>query len=89
MMIPMMQSHLRKLTKPVNWTLRYEQFKNETRQSLIYIIQSDGLEEIHRLPVAVEVNSKKEMARDIWLIFTNKVTVKFLKKDRKAEQVLG
>jgi hypothetical protein len=56
---------------------------------LTYIIQNDGLEERHRLPAAVKVNSKKEMAGDIWLFFMDKVTVKFIKKDGKVEQLSG
>jgi hypothetical protein len=84
-----MKFRLRRLTKPVAQTPRYEQLEIKTWQCLIYIIQNDGLEEIHRLPVAVETNSKKEMAGDIWLIFTDKVTVKFIKKDGKVEQIQG
>jgi len=59
------------------------------RQCLTCIIQDDGLQEIHRLPAAVEVPSKKEMARDIRLIFTDRVTVKFIKKDGTVEHEVG
>jgi hypothetical protein len=68
--------------------LRYSQFKNE-RTHLTYLKQSDGLEELHRLPVAVKINSKKEMAKGIWLLFSDKVTVKFIKRDGITEQVTG
>jgi hypothetical protein len=51
--------------------------------------QNDGLEELHRIPVAVEIRSKKDMARDILLIFTDKVDVKFVKKDGATEEATG
>jgi hypothetical protein len=37
----------------------------------------------------VEINSKKDMAKDIRLIFSDKVIVKFVKKDGVTEQVAG
>lgn len=70
--------------------LRYSQFKNKEMQwHLTYLTQDDGLEELHRLPVAVEVNSKKDMAKDVRLIFTDKVTVKFVRKNGITEQLKG
>jgi hypothetical protein len=41
------------------------------------------------VPVAVEINSKKDMAKDILLIFTDKVDVKFIKKAGITEQLTG
>jgi hypothetical protein len=40
-------------------------------------LKGDGLEACHRLTISETTSSKKDMAQDLRLIFSDRVTVKF------------
>jgi hypothetical protein len=48
-------------------------------------IKGDGLEEHHLTIIPSTVLTQKDQARDLHLIFTDKVTVKFILKDNTVE----
>jgi len=41
-------------------------------------MKDDGLEDHHCLTIPAKFNSKKDMAQDLLLLFTNRVEVKFV-----------
>ena len=48
-------------------------------------MKGDGLQDNHRINVPSEVLTQKDKARDLRLIFTDKITVKFVLKDNSVE----
>jgi len=51
--------------------------------------QDDGLESQHRMPIPAEVVTKKDMAKDICLIFTDHISVSFIQKDKTSVKAMG
>jgi len=47
--------------------------------------KGDRLHDHHHISSPLVVQSKKELARDIWLIFTDTMKVKFVLKDNRVE----
>ena len=52
-------------------------------------IKGDGLEECHQTSIPSVDLTQKDQARDLRLIFTDKVTVKFILKDNTVETPAG
>jgi hypothetical protein len=48
-------------------------------------LKGDGLDECHHIPIKAKSPMKKEKAKDLQLIFTDLVTVKFLRKNDTPE----
>jgi hypothetical protein len=53
------------------------------------VLKGDGLGEHHNIPIEAESPTKKEKAKDLRLIFTDLVTVKFLRKNDTPETKRG
>ena len=51
-------------------------------------LKSDGLEDQHRLTIGEAVVSKKDMAQDVLLIFSDRIAVKFT-TDGNAKTLIG
>ncbi|KAF8231970.1 hypothetical protein L208DRAFT_1069017, partial [Tricholoma matsutake] len=51
--------------------------------------KGDGLDEHHHIPIEAKSPTKKEKAKDLRLIFTDLVTVKFLSKNDTPETKRG
>jgi len=54
-----------------------------------YTHKYDGLKTHHRIPIDVEVSTQKEKAKDVRLIFTDLVSVKFTEKDGTTSLLKG
>lgn len=52
-------------------------------------MKGDGLQNHHRATIPSTVLMQKDQARDLRLIFTDKVTVKFVSKDNSVETPIG
>lgn len=53
------------------------------------ITKGDGLLDQHRGTIPSTVHTQKDQARDLRLIFTDRVTVKFISKDDSIETPTG
>ena len=51
--------------------------------------KGDGIQDHHRGTIPSTVRTQKDQARDLRLIFTDKVTVKFISKDYSIETPTG
>jgi hypothetical protein len=51
--------------------------------------QHDGLKTHHQIPIDAEVSTQKEKAKDVRLIFTDLVFVKFTEKDGTGSLLKG
>ena len=51
--------------------------------------QGDGLEQHHQMSIPSAVHTQKDQAKDLQLIFTNKVTIRFLLRDNSVETPAG
>ena len=47
------------------------------------------MDEHHHITIPAEVNTKKDKAKDIWLIFSDKVKVQFTAKDGTVSTLVG
>jgi len=51
--------------------------------------ESDGMDKRHNISIPVEVNTRKEKAKDLRLIFSDRVTVQFTTKEGTVSTVEG
>ena len=56
---------------------------------LLTAIKGDGLKECHRIEVPFAVHTQKDQAKDLRLIFTDRIKVKFILKDTSVEELTG
>lgn len=52
-------------------------------------MKGDGLEDNHWTFIPSEIYTQKDKAKDLWLIFTDRITVKFIMKDNSVESPTG
>jgi hypothetical protein len=52
-------------------------------------MKGDGLEECHRIDAPFAVHTQKDQAKDLRLIFTDRIKVKFVMKDNSVETPTG
>ena len=56
---------------------------------MLTAFKGDGLQDHHQIYIPSEVHTQKDKARDLRLIFTDKITVKFIMNDNSVDTPTG